>query len=76
MTPQAKAIGGRIIAAVASAIVLFLIGAVVASQNRITAVEVKVQTIEQALRDSRLENRQEHQIITDKLDGIARDLRK
>jgi type II secretory pathway pseudopilin PulG len=66
----------RIVAGVAVAIVVFLAGAVIASQNRITAVEVKVQMIEQSLQESRRENRQEHQIITDKLDNIQREVMK
>ena len=76
MTPETKSTAARIIAGIVTAIVVFLAGAVLASQSRITALEVKVQIIEQALRDSRLENREEHRLITDKLDIITREVRK
>ncbi len=73
----------RIVAGVVTAIIVFLIGAVVASQNRITAVEVRVQSIEDLIRSyaagaetNRIENKRDHERIQDTLNEIAKELRK
>jgi len=61
-----------------ASIFFFLSMCVLSNSNRITAMEVKIeslsriadQTLDQAERN-RLENREEHKTITDKLDAIA-----
>ena len=72
----------RIIAGVVTAIIVFLAGATIASQNRITAVEVRVQGLEELLRcniaiaeTNRVENKRDHERIQDTLNAIAKEVR-
>ena len=72
----------RIIAGVAISIVVFLAGMVIANSTRITALEVRVESMVRTLdvnaaqlETNRKENREEHQKITDRLDGILRELK-
>ena len=73
----------KIICGVIASVFLFLGGMVLSNSNRITAMEVKVDaltriadtTLAQAERN-RIENREEHTIITNKLDAIAAEIRK
>ena len=68
----------RVVCGVIVSVFLFLGGMVLSNSNRITAMEVKVdnlqkiadQTLQQAERN-RVENRDEHRLITNKLDAIA-----
>ena len=73
----------KIVAGVATAVLVFLIMTVITNSNRITAMETQMdsltKTTDMALiqaERNRVENREEHRIITDKLDGIAKEIRK
>jgi hypothetical protein len=73
----------KIIYGIIASVFLFLSGMVLSNSNRITAMEVKVDaltkiadtTLAQAERN-RIENREEHGIINNKLDAIAAQIRK
>lgn len=80
--PQNNGTVKRIIAGVATAVILILITAVLANQNRITANEVRIENIcdmVTALRSeverNRTEQREEYRAITAKLDEIAKEIR-
>lgn len=66
----------RIIAGIAVSVVVFLAGMVIANSTRITALEVKMDTIEKALATNRAENRDEHKDILAKVDAVYREVRK
>jgi hypothetical protein len=69
----------KIIATVIAGVLLILVTAVLANQNRVTALEVKIQGIETAqtrmadqIETSRKENREEHQRILDEIKGLKK----
>jgi hypothetical protein len=71
------------IATVLAALSIFLITSVIHNTNRITAVETEINGIKSALalnreevKQNRDENREEHQIINQKLDSIIREMKK
>jgi ABC-type siderophore export system fused ATPase/permease subunit len=73
----------KIIATVVAALCLFLVTQVLINSNRITAAETEIRTIKEGIIASRaetqmnrVENREEHRIITAKLDEIAKEVRK
>jgi hypothetical protein len=66
----------KIIAGVVSALLIFIILQVIGNTSRITAVETDMAYLKQSLRDSRQENREEHQAITAKLDAIKEYVKK
>jgi uncharacterized membrane protein (DUF106 family) len=76
MTVSGNGTVKRIIAGVVTAIIVFLFVAVLADQSRITAVEVEMRGIKDQLNTNRSENRDDHKVINDKLDVIAREIRK
>ena len=73
----------RIASGVGIAVILFLAGAVLSNSNRITAMEVKIESLTKAadntlhqVERNRIENREENRVINDKLDNIAKEIRK
>lgn len=73
----------RIIATVVGGVLLFMAGAILSNANRMTAAETEIKAIKDGIIASRaetmanrVENREEHRLITAKLDEIAKDVRK
>jgi len=66
----------KVIASVVAALCIFLISQVIATSNRVTAVETEMRSIRESLSMNRTENRDEHRAIGIKLDEIAKDIRK
>jgi hypothetical protein len=73
----------RIIATVVGGALLFMAGAILSNSTRMTAAETEIRAIKDGIVASRtetiayrVENREEHRIITVKLDEIAKDVRK
>jgi hypothetical protein len=57
-------------------ITMLVIGMILASERRISVLETKMSVIERSLEVNRAENREEHRIITNKLDLIWREVGK
>jgi hypothetical protein len=66
----------KVIASVLAALCIFLISQVLATSNRVTAVETEMRSIKESLSMNRTENRDEHRAIGIKLDEIAKAMRK
>lgn len=76
-----KKVIATVAAGVISALIIFIVTQGIFNQvqintNRITAVEVEIKTLKDQLQQNRNENREEHKSISDKLDIIAREVRK
>lgn len=83
MTPQTKGTLSRVVAGILVGVLLLVIGMVLSNDKEVAALKVRLDKVEDAQRETkailevnRIENRQEHQLITDKLDVIAREVRK
>lgn len=83
MTPQTKGTLSRVVAGILVGVLLLVIGMVLSNDKEVAALKVRLDKVEDAQRETkailevnRIENRQEHQLITDKLDDIAREVRK
>jgi len=66
----------RIIAGIVIGVTMLVIGMILASERRISVLETKMTVIERSLEVNRTENRDEHRIITNKLDLIWREVGK
>jgi hypothetical protein len=66
----------KVIASVLAALCIFLISQVLATSNRVTAVETEMKSIKEALSLNRTENRDEHRDIKVALAEIAKEIRK
>jgi len=64
----------RIVAGLVVGISLLLVGMVLSSERRISVLEAKMLTFERAIEVIRIENREEHRLISDKLDLIRREV--
>lgn len=64
----------RIIAGIVVGVALLLVGMVLSSERRISVLEARMLTFERAQEVNRLENREEHRLISDKLDVIQREV--
>jgi len=74
MTVPGNGTTKRIIAGLVVGISLLLVGMVLSSERRISVLEARMLTIERSLEVNRIENREEHRIIGDKLDLIRREV--
>jgi len=79
MTQPGNSTTKKIIATVIAGVLLILITAVLANQNRVTALEVKIQGIEKSLDNNsaqlernRIENNEAHQRILDEIRGLKK----
>jgi len=79
MTQPGNSTTKKIIATVIAGVLLILITAVLANQNRVTALEVKIQGIEKSLDNNsaqlernRIENNEAHQRILDEIKGLKK----
>ena len=66
----------RVIAGVATAILVFLITMVIAHNGRIAALETDMENLKRIADRIYIENREEHRLINDKLDIIVREMKK
>lgn len=72
MTQSMNGAVKKVIAGVITALLVFIITAVLSNQNRVTALEVKMQAIEKSLDANRVENREDHQRILDEIKALRK----
>jgi len=66
----------KIIAGVVSAILIGIVTQVLVNTNRLTTLEAQVVSLKEGLTINRIENRDEHQNIVNKLDRIQMEILK
>lgn len=66
----------KIIAGVVTALLIGLVTQVLINTNRLTALETQMVGIQEGISTNRVENRDEHRIIGEKLDRIQMELVK
>ena len=66
----------KIIAGVVSAILIGIVTQVLVNTNRLTTLEAQVVSLKEGLTINRIENRDEHQNIVNKLDRIQMEVVK
>jgi cell division protein FtsL len=66
----------KVIASVLAALCIFLISQVLATSNRVTAVEIEISNLKYSIEQGRADNKDEHKEIKAMLGEIARDIGK
>lgn len=66
----------KVIASVLAALCIFLISLVLATSNRVTAVEIEISNLKYSIEQGRADNKDEHKEIKAMLGEIAKEVRK
>jgi cell division protein FtsL len=66
----------KVIASVLAALCVFLISQVLATSNRVTAVEIEISNLKYSIEQGRADNKDEHKEIKAMLGEITKEVRK